>query len=115
MAHRYPLKVRVTNQMVTYDHENDKFYYRTDITPSTYVKCGYMAYDMSGRNIGIVFFSDDKRTKRYGNSEFLFLAPLRKELGVWRTIFINGDYFWFSRLEKILETQSEYVFTADGR
>ena len=113
MANRYPLRVRVTNQMVTYDHTCDKLYYRTDLSISTNVKRGYMAYDMSGRNIGIVFSSDDKRTKRYGNSEFLFFAPLKVEYGVWRTIKINGEYFWFSQLEKNLETQPEYVFTAD--
>ena len=113
MANRYPLRVKVTNQMVTYDHKKDKFYYRTDMPISTNVKHGYIVYDMSGRNIGIVFFSDDERTKRYGNSEFLFLASLKAEYGIWRTIKRNGEYFWFSQLEKILEKQQEFVFTAD--
>lgn len=113
MANRYPLRVRVTNKMVTYDNKSDKFYYRTDIPISNYVKHGYMAYDMSGHNIGIVFSSDDKRTKRYGNSEFLFLASLKAKYGTWRTIKRNGEYFWFSQLEKILKEETEFVFTAD--
>lgn len=114
MAHRCPLRVKVTNQMATYDYSKNKLYYRTDLSISSYVKCGYMAYDMAGRNIGIVFYSDDKRTPRYGNSEFLFFAPLREEYGVWRTIKINGAYFMFERLEQILENQTEYIFTADS-
>lgn len=110
---RDSLRVKVTNQMVTYDRAHDKIYFRTDLSISSYVKRGYMAYDMFGRNIGIIFFSDDKRTARYGNSELLFLASLENEFGTWRTIKINGGYFMFERLEKILKTKPEFEFTTD--
>lgn len=113
MANKYPLRVRVTNQMVTYNHSSDKLDYRTDIRIRAKVKRGYMVYDMTGRNIGIVFSADDKRLKSYGNCEILFFADLRNEFGIWRTIKINSDYLPFSRLEKILKLQSEYGFTAD--
>ena len=113
MANRYPLRIKVTNQFVTYDYKKDKLYYRNDISISTYVNRGYMAYDMLGNNIGIVFFSDNKNTKRYSNSEILFLASLKTEYGTWRTIKRNGEYFWFSQLEKVLTLQSEYEFTVD--
>ena len=113
MAYKLPLKVRVTNQMVTYNHSSDKIDYRTDIKIRAKVKRGYMAYDMTGRNIGIVFSGDDKRLKSYEKCVFLFFADLIDEFGIWRTIKINGDYLPFSRLVKILIQQSEYEFTAD--
>lgn len=100
MANRYPLRVRVTNKMVTYDNKSDKFYYRTDIPISNYVKHGYMAYDMSGHNIGIVFSSDDKRTKRYGNSEFLFLASLKAKYGTCARLKETANIFGFLNLKK---------------
>lgn len=112
MNNRYPLRVRVTNQMVTYDHKKDKFYYRTDMTISTYIKRGYMVYDMSGRNIGIIYCCDGKEPSK-GSCEFEFLASLRNEFGIWRIIKRNGEYFWFSQLEKILKAETEFVFTAD--
>lgn len=113
MANKYPLRVRVTNQKVTYNHSSDKLDYRTDIMIRAKVKRGYMVYDMTGRNIGIIFSADDKRLHSYENCEFLFFADLRNEFGIWRTIKINGAYLPFSELEKILELQSVYEFTAD--
>lgn len=109
------LTVRVTNQMATYDPLNDKLSYSTDIPIDKWIKRGYLAYDMSGRNIGILFRSDDKRTRRHGNSELLFFSHLQREFGTWRTIKIDRHYFYFSEFEKIIKNQSEYIFTTDKR
>ncbi len=78
-------------------------------------KSGYLTFDERGRNIGIVFMSDDKRTARYGGAEIMFFDKYEKEFGQWRIIKQNGQYLPFARLEKILSMENQYSCITDSR
>lgn len=108
------LTITITNELVNYD-----YFTGYSICGVSQVgkdrKNGYKTYDAQGRNIGIVFMSDDKRTKRYGNAEIMFLKEYREEFGRWRIIRLNGQYTDYKRLEGILQQRNEYVCTTQAR
>ena len=108
------LKIIIKNQIANYNRIKDRLLYEVSFV-TKYRKNGFLAYDENENNIGIVFMSDDERTSRFGNSEILFLNKFENEFGVWRIIKIKGNYLPFNKLEKILQTNNEYICVTDAR
>ena len=108
------LKILITGQIVSYDMATDELRYdRLPVTRSR--KNGYMTYDERGRNIGIVFMSDDKKTARYGNAEILFFKKYKNEFGIWRVIRRQGAYIPFDYLQDVISRYGKYTVTTDAR
>ncbi len=97
---RYPSKDRfyIINKQTYYDNRE-----------------GYLIFDDEDRNVGIVFMSDVKGQVAYGHAEIRFFDGYRREFGVWRRIFINGDRLPFTRLQNILEKDGRYNCLLDPR
>lgn len=111
------LTITITNTQCGYDLSKDKrLMYTTSVT--RYRKNGYLTYDEEGREIGIVFFSDDTRTARYGAAEIMFFKQYEQEYGSWRVIQLDetySKYLMFDTLKKILESKPSYVVTTAER
>lgn len=108
------LEIVITNQLVSYDRITDTLIHnKLSVTKNR--KNGYLTFDEKGRNIGIVFMSDDKRTFRYGSAEMLFFKKFENEFGVWRNIKQRGQYLPFERLEKILSLNNQWSLIIDCR
>lgn len=108
------LKIIIKNQIANYNRNTDRLLYEKS-SVTRYRKNGFLAYDENGKNIGIVFMSDDKRKCYFGNAEILFFNKLENEFGIWRIIKIKGNYLPFEKLEKFLQTNNEYICITDTR
>ena len=78
-------------------------------------KQGFLAFDKSGRCVGVVFMNDDERKPSYGQAEICFFDEYREDFGQWRLISINKERLSFERLSKILDQQGDYEVTIDPR
>ena len=108
------LTIKVINKKVWYNVKFDKLTdYKQEINRNC--KEGYLAYDIYGTNIGIVFMSDDKRTQRYGSAEILFYKKFANQYGVWRNIKINRQYLSYEKLVQTLTKQGEFTLTTGAR
>ena len=111
------LRITITNKMCSYDLNTDRFLnYTTTVTRNR--KNGYLTYDDQGREIGIVFMSDDTRTKRYGAAEIMFFKKYFKELGSWRVIILEetySKYLMYDKLQKISEEKPSCTLTTASR
>lgn len=108
------LKIIIKNQIANYNRNTNSLLYETS-SVTRYRKNGFLVYDENDKNIGLVFMSDDERTYRFGNAEILFFNEFKNELGVWRVIKIKSNYLPFKQLEKILQTNNEYICITDMR
>ena len=108
------LKIIIKNQIANYNRNTDRLLYEIS-SVTRYRKNGFLAYDENGKNIGLVFMSDDERTYRFGNAEILFFNEFQNQLGVWRIIKIKGHYLPFKNLEKVLQKNNEYSCITDMR
>ena len=54
-------------------------------------KHGYRAYTLAGKNIGIIFMTDDKRTPAYEHCEFAFFEKYHSIHGEFHRIISNGQ------------------------
>ena len=105
----------VVNKIANYDLIEDRLIsHESAVTRNQ--KNGYLLYDIIGRNVGIVFISDDHRKphgyKRYGKAEILFFLEYKNEFGTWRVI---SPYIDYKTLENILSKQEKYKFTTAQR
>lgn len=78
-------------------------------------KHGFLAFDKSGRSVGVVFMNDDERKQSYGQAEICFFDEYIKEFGQWRLVSINKERISFKKLSKILDQQGDYEVTIDPR
>ncbi len=108
------LKIAITNKLASYDIQTDTLIFAEhSVTKNR--KNGFLFYDKTGRNLGIVYKSDDKRTYRYGQAELLFFKRFKSEFGTWRVIKLNGQYLNYNKLLKILQENNEFICTTDSR
>lgn len=107
------LTITITNTMCNYDWYQDKLVnYQTTVTKNR--KNGYLTCDKTGKEIGIVFMSDDARSKNYGAAEILFFKKHMDKYGVSRVISLRDSQFkflMFDKLQKILEKETSYTVT----
>lgn len=108
------LKIIIKNEIANYNHKAGCLLNKESLI-ATYRKNGFLVYDQNGRNIGLVFMSDDTRKFRFGNAEILFFKEFQQEFGVWRIIKINGNYLSFEKLKRILQIKNEYICITDER
>ena len=111
------LTITITNKMCSYDLYRDKLVnYQTSVTKNR--KNGYLTCDAKGREIGIVYMSDDTRTKRYGAAEIMFFKQYLQEYGSWRVIILEetySKYLMFDKLQNILKEKPSYTLTTASR
>lgn len=108
------LKILITDKTASYDALTDTLIY-DELPVTRNRKNGYLAYDERGRNIGIVFMSDDKRTARYGNAEILFFKKYKNEFGVWRVIRRHRAFIPYDYLQDVISRYGKYTVTTDAR
>lgn len=53
-------------------------------------KCGFKAYNSKGKNIGIVYMTDDKRSPAFGFAELCMLPNYYNTYGEWHRIKSHG-------------------------
>lgn len=109
-----PMKITISSQKGSYNLTRDTF--DTSVVAVTrFAKNGYLFFDESGENVGIVFMSDDARRARYGNAELLFFKKFESKYGSWRIIKQDGEYLSYEQLEKILAQTDKFSILIDGR
>ena len=108
-----PIDLIITNNYVNYDW-NSNVFSEGGGPVGTNRKNGFMAYDVNGDFIGLVYMCDDNRSKAYGNSEIMFAKKHQNFYGRWRIIKIEKQYLPFDKLSEILSTRNECNVTVDG-
>lgn len=102
-----PIDLIITNKYVNYDW-NSNVFSEGGGPVGTNRKNGFMAYDVKGDFIGLVYMCDDHRWKSsYGNSEIMFAKKHQNSYGRWRIIKIEKQYLPFDKLSEILSTRNE--------
>lgn len=74
-----------------------------------------LVYDKENCCVGVVFSHDEKNAPVHGQAEIAFFERYRKKYGQWHRIFVgtNGkERLKFTELEKILEKECEYHYSA---
>ena len=109
-----PIDLIITNKYVNYDW-NSNVFSEGGGPVGTNRKNGFMAYDVKGDFIGLVYMCDDHRWKSsYGNSEIMFAKKHQNSYGRWRIIKIKKQYLPFDKLSEILSTHNECNVMVDG-
>lgn len=123
------LTLTITDKIINYDLKKDKkSIYDHKVTKTQ--KVGYIARDENNEELGIVFESDDKRTKRYQSAEILFFNEYTEKhhVGTWRVIqptdiygvsvpnhLMADKYIVFDLLKKELIKKSSLIVTTCER
>ncbi len=108
------MKISISRKKISYDRTTDIITpSKTSITKNR--KYGYLISNESGKCVGLVFMSDDKRTARYGDCEILFFKEYEKEYGAWRVIKMYGQRFPYATLEKIMLFKESHTLVIDAR
>lgn len=106
-----PFTFKIVNEKMNYDFEND---YLTSGSYETNEerKNGYLAVDLNGEELGIVFEDDKEKNPYYQCANILFFKTYKEKhnVGKWRIIrpidraYYTNDkgYISFSTLEEIL-------------
>jgi hypothetical protein len=105
------MKIIIENKIVDRKGRKGVFAY----CESGRIKNGYLIYDEKGKNIGIIFKSDDIRKKSsYGQSEILFDEHFEKEFNrTWYKIKVNKNYLPYDDLKEIMSKNERYEIEID--
>ncbi|WP_251611953.1 hypothetical protein [Pumilibacter muris] len=114
------LTLKIVNEKMNYDFDKNNLISGEGIT-NTWRKNGYLAYDMNGEKLGIIFEDDKEKNIYYKCANILFFKPYRVKhnLGIWRIIkpidysnYTNANgYIDFLTLEQILSEKGSFVVT----
>ncbi len=106
------MKISIENKIVDRKGRKGFFAY----CESGCIKTGYLIYDEKGKNIGIIFKSDDIRKKSYGQSEIFFNEYFEKVFNrTWYIVKINKKPLPYVDLKKIMSNNEHYEIEIDLR
>ncbi len=114
------LTLKIVNEIMNYDFDKNNLI-SGEGTTNTWRKNGYLAYDMNGEKLGIIFEDDKEKNIYYKCANILFFKQyrLKHNVGIWRIIkpidysnYINANgYINFLTLEQILSEKGSFVVT----
>ena len=115
-----PLTLKIVNEKMNYDFEND-YLISGNYKTNEERKNGYLAVDLNGEELGIVFEDDKEKNPYYKCANILFFKKYkeRHNVGKWRIIKPIGrvhytndkGYIKYITLEEILSKNGSLTVT----
>ena len=116
------LTLKIVNEKMNYDFNNNTLICGEGAT-NAWRKNGYLAYDMNGEKLGIVFEDDKEKNLYYKCANILFFKQYKTKhnVGTWRIIkpincFCTNakGYINFHALEQILSAKGSLSVTTQS-
>lgn len=97
-----------------FNHKQTKEFVIKNTMSLSGLERGFDFYDLSGRKLGVIFSTYDKKNSpAYGKCEMRFYPQYEKEFGSYHRFKINGERLDFAILQTYLNTHNEKQITID--